>query len=94
MHVGNTFTKVIRDVSDGEQVRLVVPTSLQMGWIESPPYFCAASKTVRDVSQQYVKTPVGTLLNHKSVKHSAQGEEFESLPETGSENLHYLIKCL
>ena len=26
----------------GEPRRLVVPTSLQMGWVESPPYFCAA----------------------------------------------------
>ena len=34
----------------GEPVRLVVPTSLQMGWVESPAYFCAASKTGRDVA--------------------------------------------
>ncbi len=27
---------------DGKPVKLVVPTSLQMGWVESPPYFCAA----------------------------------------------------
>ena len=38
----------------GEPVRLVVPTSLQMGWVESPAYFCAASETGRDVAQQYV----------------------------------------
>ena len=30
---------------EGEPIRLVIPTSLQMGWIESPPYFCAASET-------------------------------------------------
>ncbi len=28
-----------------QPVKLVVPTSLQMGWIESPPYFCVASET-------------------------------------------------
>src|SRR5210317_324979 len=28
----------------GEPIRLVVPTSLQMGWIESPPFFCTASE--------------------------------------------------
>ncbi len=33
--------------AEGEPVRLVVSTSLQMGWIESPPYFCAASETGR-----------------------------------------------
>ena len=30
---------------EGEPVRLVVPMTLQMGWIEPPPYFCAASET-------------------------------------------------
>ena len=61
--------------------------------IDSPPYFCAASETARDVAQQYVETIVGTLPNHKSVKHSSQIEEFEPLPETGSDNLHYIIEC-
>jgi hypothetical protein len=27
---------------DGKPVKLVVPTSLQMGWVKLPPYFCAA----------------------------------------------------
>ena len=30
---------------------LVIPTSLQMGWVESPPLFCAASETARDIRQ-------------------------------------------
>lgn len=38
-----------------EPTRLVVPTLLQMGLVESPPYFCAASKTARDVAGQYVE---------------------------------------
>ena len=29
----------------GEQVLIVVPTSLQIGWVESPQFFCAASET-------------------------------------------------
>ena len=29
----------------GEPVRLVIPSSLQMGWVDSPGYFCAASET-------------------------------------------------
>jgi hypothetical protein len=29
----------------GEPVCLVVPDSLQMGWVESPAYFCVASET-------------------------------------------------
>ena len=35
-----------------DDIRIVVPNSLQMGWCESPPFFCAASETARDVIQQ------------------------------------------
>ena len=50
----------------GEPIYLVVPTSLQMGWVESPPFFCAASETARDVAQEdYCETKLGTLPPHK-----------------------------
>jgi hypothetical protein len=32
-----------------DEVELVIPNSLQMGWCESPPFFCSGSKTARDV---------------------------------------------
>ena len=32
-----------------DETKIVVPNSLQMGWCESPPFFCAASETARDV---------------------------------------------
>ena len=35
---------------EGEPVKFVIPASLQMGWIESPPYFCVASETGCDVA--------------------------------------------
>ena len=44
---------------EGEPVKTVVPTSLQMGWIESPPYFCATSEMGHDVAVQFIKTPIG-----------------------------------
>jgi hypothetical protein len=49
----------------GKPCRLVVPTLLQMGWVESPPYFCAASKTAWDVAVDYIKTTIGSLPEHK-----------------------------
>ena len=49
----------------GEPARLVVPNSLQMGWVESAPYFCAASETARDVAVEYIETEVGSLPQHK-----------------------------
>jgi hypothetical protein len=36
-----------------------------MGWVESLPYFCAASKTARDVAVDYIKTTIGSLPKHK-----------------------------
>ena len=32
-----------------DEVEIVVPNSLQMGWCESPPLFCAVTETARDV---------------------------------------------
>jgi hypothetical protein len=48
-----------------EPRRLVVPSSLQMGWVESAPYFCAASETAWDVAVDYIKKKVGSLPEHK-----------------------------
>ena len=65
-----------------------------MGWIESSPYCFAASEAARYVAQQYVKTLVGTFPDHKFVKYSAQGDDFDSLPETGSEKFATLSSVL
>ena len=79
---------------EGMPAKLVVPTSLQMGWIESPPYFCAASETGRDVAADYVETEIGTLPAHKFLKYSASGKDFESLPkQSDDEGLKYLVEC-
>jgi hypothetical protein len=40
----------------GSRIRIVVPSALQMGWKESPPYFCAATETGRDLIQWLVDT--------------------------------------
>lgn len=38
----------------GERTRIVVPSALQMGWMESPAYFCSATETGRDIAQLLV----------------------------------------
>ena len=79
---------------EGQPVKLVVPTSLQMGWIESPPYFCAAAETGRDVAVDYVETAFGSVEAHKFQKYSASGKDFESLPKTSTDGkLSYLVEC-
>ena len=42
-----------------EDIEIVVPHALQMGWAESPPFFCAATETARDIIQHYFqKVPI------------------------------------
>jgi len=79
---------------EGKPIKLVIPTSLQMGWIESPPYFCAASETGRDVAVDYVETEIGSLPAHKFLKYSAAGSDFGSLPRRDKNGkLRYLVEC-
>jgi hypothetical protein len=73
------FTYVLPQ-PEGNPVRLVVPTSLQMGWVESPTYFCAASETARDVATDYTETPVGSLPTHKFIQHAMGNREVLNLP--------------
>jgi hypothetical protein len=78
---------------EGMPITLVIPTSLQMGWDESPPYFCAATETARDIASDYCDIPVGSLPHHKFAKHATEAKEFNELPTT-SENgeLVYALK--
>ena len=78
----------------GREVQLVVPTSLQMGWIESPPYFCAASETARDVAAQYIETPVGGLADHKFVEHTtvAEREDWKIGAMEGNGKFKYILE--
>jgi hypothetical protein len=51
-----------------------------MGWVKSPPYFCAASKTARDIATDYCETPVGSLTPHNFVHHVMGSNKFQALP--------------
>ena len=66
-----------------------VPTSLQMGWVESPPYFCAASETARNVAVEYIETPAGSLPPHR-LEHWAVAKTSEN--KLGGTALRYVIK--
>ena len=63
-----------------QSTTLVVPQSLQMGWIESPPYFCTASETAWDVAEHYVETPVGQGPINALVAHSKTSPAYAALP--------------
>jgi hypothetical protein len=69
------FAYVLPQQPPREPIILVVPMSLQMGWVESPPYFCAA----RDKIQQYIETPVASLPEHKFIKHVMTSDRVHEL---------------
>jgi hypothetical protein len=73
---------------------LVVPTSLQMGWVESPPYFCTAMETLRDIATEYTKTKLNSLPPHKFEKVVLGAPEYQALPEAGNSSVGfaYIVK--
>lgn len=78
---------------EGQPVQLVVPTSLQMGWVESPAYFCSAAETARDVALDYIETSIGDLPQHKFQSETEARQEFQALPETRRSNdLRYVVE--
>ena len=79
---------------EGKPPRIVIPTPLQMGWTESPPFFCAAAETARDVAQSYAQTEVGSLPAHKFDGFTKTATEYQALPDnaTSTEALLYLIE--
>ncbi len=77
---------------EGQPVKLVVPSSLQMGWIESPPFFCTASETGRDVAEDYVETPIGSRPMHKFEEYSKGDPAYNSLPQQSIGRLQYMIE--
>jgi hypothetical protein len=78
----------------GSPVTLVIPTSLQMGWVESPAYFSTASETSRDVSTSYCQAPIGSLPGHKFGKYIEGREDFAILPMTSptDDNMKFLLE--
>ena len=57
-------------------IQIVIPNSLQMGWCESPLFFCAASETAQDI--------ISSLLNTQLEPHPFEQRmlppNFDSLP--------------
>jgi len=76
----------------GVPIHLIVPNSLQMGWVELAPYFCAASEMARDVAVDYIETKVGALPTHK-FSHWAGADKVPVGAQTEhGERLHYLVE--
>ena len=76
------FAYVLPSSFGSDDIQLVVPTSLQMGWIESPPYFCAASETARDVAAMYAEQALDSTASHPSLPHTKTHDDYKRLPTT------------
>ena len=50
----------------GQPIKIVVPSALHMGWVESPAYFCSVTECARDLNQYLVDQE--TLLPHHPVE--------------------------
>ncbi len=88
------FSYVLPQQSD-EPIRLVVPTSLQMGWVKLPPYFCAALETAQDIAMDYANTGLGSLPTHKCTHYTMGDANASKLPDkttTRGQSLRYSIK--
>jgi hypothetical protein len=60
----------------------MVPTSLQMGWVESPPYNCTTTETSHNISMEYSETAVNLLPCHNFKKYLIGAMEYTNLPES------------
>ena len=72
------FAYVLPQVDPEAETMIVVPSALQMGWKLSPPFFCAASETARDVAVELRDGKHGPLpphpMEHQTVTTSIREE--------------------
>ena len=63
----------LNPTTSDNDIQIVIPSALQMGWTSSPPIFCAATETARDVAEQLRLQP--NLPTHpledKTIQHQA-----------------------
>jgi hypothetical protein len=68
---------------DMDDIELVVPNSLQMGWCESPPFFCSSSETARDIietlllqdklpAHKFENTMLEEMKNHYDLENTTE----------------------
>jgi hypothetical protein len=52
------FAYVLPGTSPDGLIQLIIPDALQMGWSESPPFFCAATETARDIIDDKIRNNI------------------------------------
>ena len=87
------FAYVLPKLDDNEPTVIVVPDALQMGWSESPPFFCAETETAWDVA---IKTFLeSTEIPEQPLKHVILDSVRENfLPKTDQLGHSKLLQLL
>jgi hypothetical protein len=86
------FAYVLPKLHLDEPTQLVIPSSLQMGWCDSPAYFCAASETARDVTEQLIARSRGSLVEHPLEGYLIRPEDWpvDTIEQTSDKFTHLL----
>ena len=87
------FAYVLPKLKPSEPTRLVIPDALQMGWSESPPFFCAATETARDVAMKNIQNKA-SLEPHPLESIMLGDANFDFLPKTYQNQPTEFIKLL
>ena len=66
----------------GEPTRIVVPSAVQMGWVESPTLFCTVTESARDVTQLLVDNQ--TPLPHHALEDKIKIQAVPPRARTGT----------
>jgi hypothetical protein len=67
-----------------DEIQIVIPHSLQMGWCESPPFFCAATETGRDIIHNLVHDLSIFIPPHSMEHHILKDAPFKKPTEVPS----------
>ena len=91
------FAYVLPQLNSNEEIQLVIPDALQMGWSESPAFFCAATETARDLADKYY-TDNKTLSKHTDEK-TVMNIDWSKIPMSDNSPLEeeqrivHLLEC-
>ncbi len=76
---------------EGEPVWIVVPSAVQMGWVESPPMFCTVTESVGDLTQHLVNTNVDLPPHPFEAKMNIQHMPFQAHADVPSKLLQVYV---
>lgn len=62
------FAYVLPKIDEAEETQLVIPDALQMGWSESPLFFCSATETFQDIADTYFVNNELTMFQHTQTR--------------------------